>query len=273
MPITIFQNGRLRDWLRGMRRWAGAGRMVPLRRGRTDFTVPPQMETIPPATIPTDTLEAYLFAQGNFPEDILKCRGLMALPRQIVEIGCGTADIARQVALQNPDIGVLATDIFDWSGPGGCGSGYRRVALAWREKRLNTQQACPENLAVLRAEIAILDHLPPHSIDAVMLINPEPTVGKAILTHLAAPAMYRKLKPGAGRIVVMPFSREMGIMSCGGLEFDHGPDFSRGLGFLKSSPLAFHKGGRQHWNVDLAASRYTPNSTQSDVYVHQVAPQ
>lgn len=258
-----------------MVRRAASGGTAPARLGRMDMAMPSLIEAIPPEDVPTGpgTLEAYLFELGNFPEDILKCRAIQALPKQIVEIGCGTADIARQVALQNPDTGVLATDLFDWCGPGDCGSAYRRVALAWREKRLNTQQACPGNLAVLRAEIALLDHLPAHSIDAVMLINPEPTVGKTILTRLAAPAMYRKLKPGAGRIVVMPFSREMGVMACGGMEFDHGPDFSRGLGFLKSSPLAFHKGERYHWNVDLAASRYTPNSTQSDVYVHDVAPQ
>lgn len=245
-----------------MGRWAAAGKVAPL------------IEAMPPEAVATGpgALEAYLAQQENFPEDIKKCRDILALPQLIVEIGCGTADIARQVALQNPDIGVLATDLFDWRGPCSCGSGYRRVALAWREKRLSTQQACPENLVVLRATIEILDHLAPDSIDAVVLINPEPVVGAAILTNLAAPAIYRKLKPGVGRIVVLPFSREMGIMACGGLEFDHSPDFSRGLGFLKLSALAFHKGGRRYWNVDLAVSRYTPNSTQSDVYVHNVAP-
>lgn len=275
MRSIFFQNSRIRSWWGGFGRRTGTGGAVPPEPRRTGLDTLSSADATAPATAHTgaDTIEAYLSALENFPEDILKCRSILSLPQQIVEIGCGTADIALQVALRNPDIGVWATDKFECDGTGACGSGYRRMALAWREKKLGAQQACPENLVVLRAEVDLLHYLPTHTIDAVVLINPEPAVGEAVLTRLATPAIYGKLKPGTGRIVVLPFSREMGIMACGGLEFDHSPDWSRGLGFLQSSPLVFIKAQQHQWGIDLSASRYTPNSTQSGAYVHTVAPE
>lgn len=272
MRSTFFEKSRLRAWWGGLGHRANPGGAEPAEFCRAGIDTLPSTEAATPATPPTDavTLEDYLSALDNFPEDTLKCRSVRSLPKQVVEIGCGTADIAFQLALRNPDIGVWATDKFDCCGPGACGSGYRRVALAWKEKKLAAQQACPENCVVLRAEADLLYYLPPHSIDAVLLINPEPAVGEAVLARLATPAIYGKLKPG-GRIVVLPYSREMGIMACGGLEFDHIPDWSRGLGFLQSSALAFFKAQRYQWGIDLAASRYTPNSTQSGTYIHTVA--
>jgi hypothetical protein len=56
-------------------------------------------------------------------------------------------------------------------------------------------------------------------------------------------------------------------MACGGLEFDHQADWSKGLGYLFESEFEFLKADRFHWNVDLArVSPYTKNSTQTDVY-------
>ena len=164
---------------------------------------------------------------------------------------------------------VLATDKYEWRGNGQCGSGYRRVALAWREKRLSAQQTAPENLVVLRAQVDLLYHLPRNSLDAVVMINPEPSVGAKVLEALATPAMYTRFRNG-GQILVLPFSRELGTMACGGLEFDHDADWSRGLGFIMSSRLPFKRGARHHWGVDLGASGYSLNSTQSDLYVHVV---
>lgn len=248
-------------WRKGTVSRDGAGQAAPRTAGRSHAT--------PPAAAP-QTLADYLREQQNPPEDIAKAVSLGALSRGIVEIGCGGADMARDIALKNADTAVWATDIYDWQGPCRCGSGYRRMAMAWRNRRLAAQRACPENLAVLRAEAHFIAHLPDHSLDGILLVNPEPRVGVAIVTALAAPPLYAKLRPGTGRIVVLPFSREMGMMACGGFEFDHGPDWSRGLAVVKSSPLAFRKGQRHQWGVDLTASGYTRNSTQSDVYIHEV---
>ena len=265
-----FLNGRFKEW------WQGARRRRPEAPGDAPLAInemhmqrPSDKTAAARAPDGIDTLQSYLASMENFPEDISRCRQGLTLPRRILEIGCGAAEIAREVALGNSDICVLATDKYDWRGPCSCGSAYRRVALAWREKRLVAQQSCPENLIVLRAEADILDHLPGKSIDAVLMVNPEPTVGAAVLKFLSRPTVYKKLKPG-GHILILPYSREMGVMAYGGMEFDHGADWSRGLGFILSSALSFKPGPHRHWGVDLAASRYCLNSTQSDVYVHVV---
>jgi hypothetical protein len=270
MPEHANTNRRIMDrlttWLRRSR---AVGSHV-VRKGRTHPAVPPLATSLAISTATgIATMAAYLALMQNAAEDIEKYRRMRTLPRKIVEIGCGGAEIARDIALGNPEIGVLATDKFDCSGPCSCGSGYRRVAMAWQNRQLAVQQQCPENLAVLRAEIDILTYLPPRSVDAVMMINPEPSVGAAVLGALAAPALYEKLKPG-GRIVVLPFSREMGVTTCGGFEFDHGPDWSCGLGFIYSCPLAFQPEQGRYWGVDITASRYSLNSTQRNVYVHHV---
>jgi len=250
------------------RRAAAPGPVV--RKGRIGKALKtPDAFRSPAADAGVTSMAAYLALMCNTAEDVEKYRRIRALPRQIVEIGCGTGNMASEIALKNPDIGVVATDRFDCGGPCSCGSGYRRVALAWQERRLEAQRHGPENLAVLRAEIDILAYLPPRSVDTVMMINPEPSVGAVVINALAAPPLYEKLKPG-GSVLVVPFSREMGVMTCGGLEFDHGPDWSRGLGFLFSSPLAFHPGPPRHWGVDFTASGYSRNSTQRGVYIHHV---
>jgi hypothetical protein len=116
--------------------------------------------------------------------------------------------------------------------------------------------------------VALLRHFPRQSVDTVLMIHPEPRVGKEVLERLAEPAFCRRLKPGPRRIVALPYSRELGCWVCGGHEFDHGPDWSRGLGFLMESRFAFSKGRRVQWGIDLPrASRYTSNSTQTEVYV------
>ncbi len=266
-----FLNGRFMAWWQGARRRPEVTDADPIEISQGCAHLPGQSGKTAAARAPEriDTLHSYLASMENFPEDITRCRGCLSRTRRILEIGCGAAEIAREIALGNPDICVLATDKYDWRAPCACGSAYRRVALAWREKRLVAQQSCPENFIVLRAEADMLRHLPDKSIDAVLMINPEPTVGAAVLNTLSSPSVYKKLRPG-GYILILPYSREMGVMACGGMEFDHGPDWSRGLGFILSSALSFEPGPRRHWGVDLAASRYCLNSTQSDVYVHVV---
>jgi hypothetical protein len=101
------------------------------------------------------------------------------------------------------------------------------------------------------------------------LVNPEPLVGRALLDLLADPAVYAKIKPGHSQIVIVPFSREMGVVACGGYEFDHVEDWSKGLGFIKSSAFEFRRADKVQWGVDLrGSSPYSKNSTQAGVYLY-----
>jgi hypothetical protein len=213
-------------------------------------------------------LDAYLRAAENSDEDIARLRHLLPAAQVLLEIGCGDAQLGLQIAVKNPEMAVVATDAYEWKGPEGGASRYRRVALAWRTRQLAAQQLAPDNLAVLRAQVDILAFLPSASVDHLLLIHPEPQVARVILDRLAAPDFYRVLKPGARQIVALPYCREMGVYACGGLEFEHGADWSRGLGALMDSKFAFERAGRVHWGVDLSkASLYTGNSTQTDVFV------
>ncbi|MEE4607501.1 MAG: hypothetical protein V2L15_01320 [Desulfobacteraceae bacterium] len=213
-------------------------------------------------------LDAYLNDEGNTAEDVQKLHFLLGMRVVLLEIGCGDGGVAWQIASKNPDMAVVATDVYLWDVPLPTGSHYRQVALCWKQRQLAAQQAPLENLVLLRAQVEMLRHFPLQSVDTVLLIHPEPSVGKEVLHRLAEPASQRALKAGKRRIVALPYSRELGCWACGGHEFDHGPDWSRGLGFLKESRFAFSKGQRVQWGIDLPrASRYTSNSTQTDVYV------
>jgi hypothetical protein len=213
-------------------------------------------------------LAAYLDVEGNTAEDIQKVNFLLGMRTVLLEIGCGDGAVARQIAEKNPDVGVVATDVYLWNVPLPTGSHYRQVALAWEQRQLAAQQSSPANLVLLRARVDILGHLPEGRVDTVLMIHPEPSVGREVLHRLAEPTLLRALKPGGRRIMVLPHSRELGYWACGGHEFDHGPDWSRGLGFLMESPFAFSRGQRVQWGVNLSgASRYTANSTQVEVYV------
>ena len=213
-------------------------------------------------------LEAYLRANENGDESIARLRHLLPAAQVLLEIGCGDAQVGLQIAVKNPEMAVIATDAYEWEGQEGGASRYRRVALAWRARRLAAQQLAPSNLAVLRAQIDILGFMPAASVDHLLLIHPEPQVARVILDRLAAPDFYRVLKPGARQIVVLPYCREMGVCACGGFEFEHGADWSRGLGALMDSKFGFERAERIHWGVDLSkASLYTGNSTQTDVFV------
>ena len=210
----------------------------------------------------------YLLGRQNSLEEIHKADLLLRWPRVLLEIGCGRADAARRIAGKNPDMGVIATDRFGGSRPPAAGSGYEKIASAWREHRLPVQMAPLPNLVVLRAEAELLACLPERSVDAVLLVNPEPRVGRDFLARVQDRALLSRIKPGPKRIVVLPFSREMGLSACGGFGFDHDPDWSRGLGFIRGSGLAFRPDRSEQWGVDLTAlSAYSRSSTQRQVYV------
>jgi tRNA G46 methylase TrmB len=103
----------------------------------------------------------------------------------IFEIGCGSGEVAYEIALKNPHTGVIATDKYEWTTPVKEGSHYQKVALAWRDKQLKIQSFLPDNLVVLRAETDILRFFPDHCIDSVLMLNPEPTVCEAFLKFIS----------------------------------------------------------------------------------------
>jgi SAM-dependent methyltransferase len=221
-----------------------------------------------PFQLNLDALTLYLIVQENVSADISRLKNILKTSEVILEIGCGSGNIARKIAWENPGIGVIATDLYDWSAPDQDGSNYQKTALAWKKRQLDIQRDSPDNLVLLRADANILCHLPEDCVDTIFLVNPEPKVGQAFMEFLRDPGMYRKIKPGAKQIVILPFSREMGVSSCGGYEFDHCEDWSRGLGFMMSSGFDFRKGDSVQWRVDLAkSSSYSSNSTQKDVFV------
>jgi hypothetical protein len=173
------------------------------------------------------------------------------------------------IALKNPGIGVIATDLYDWSSPPSNGSGYGKIARDWRRRQLPAQTDAPANLVILRAEASLLRCLPLGTIDTVFLIYPEPCVGKAFLDLLKKESLSLKIKKGPTQIVILPYSRELGLLACGGCSFEHDPDWSRGLGFILGSGLGFKRGTSIHWGVDLSRiSDYTGNSTQRGIYVY-----
>jgi hypothetical protein len=227
----------------------------------------PVIPPLPPEIHP-ESLITYLSTWENDSQETSRLQKILQLPYVIIEIGCGNGMLAGEIARRNPEIGIIATDSYDWAIPDFCGSHYREEALLWKERRLEIQRNHPDNLVSLRADVSILFYLPEASVDTVLLINPEPAVGRTVLKLLADPAVYRKIRPGENQIVVQPFSREMGVSCCGGSQFDHGEDWSRGLGFLMDSGFKFHKGSPVLWQVNLSKfSPYSRNSTQNDVYL------
>jgi hypothetical protein len=214
-------------------------------------------------------LNAYLLSHENFEEDIFKLKKILEMDQIIFEIGCGSGEVAYEIALKNPHTGVIATDKYDWTTPAKAGSHYQKVALAWKDKQLQIQSFLPDNLVVLRAETDILRFFPDHCIDSVLMLNPEPTVCEAFLKFISENTWYQKIKPGPNQILVVPFSREMGVSACSGFECVYTEHRPGELGFLKTRHFQFRRGEKKHWGLDMTrASAYSRNSTQNDVYVY-----
>ncbi|MFO8085194.1 MAG: hypothetical protein R6U27_12850 [Desulfobacterales bacterium] len=214
-------------------------------------------------------LNAYLFSQENVPEAISKLKATFEMDHIIFEIGCGSGEAAWEIAKKNPHTGVIAIDKYDWTVPIKEGSHYQKTALAWRKKCLKVQQHTPENLVVLRAGFEIIRYFPDHSIDSILMLNPEPKVCEAFLKAIDENRWLQKLKPGSEQILVVPFSREMGITACGGFECDYSENRPGNLDFLFAGPFQFRRGEKTHWGLDLSrASAYSRNSTRNDVYIY-----
>jgi len=205
-----------------------------------------------PTPDPPD-LRGYLLERKNCLDDILKLNDLLQIEQVLLEIGCGDAAAARRIALQNPGIGVIATDLYDGSRQQpAASSGYGQIARKWQERQLRAQVDIPSNLVILRAEADFLRCLPIRAIDTILAINPEPSVGKSFLDLLQRESLSLKIKQGAIQVVILPYSRELGVMACGGCSFEHDPDWSRGLGFIMGSGLRFRRATPMQWGVDLS---------------------
>lgn len=210
----------------------------------------------------------YLLHRENCSQDIIKLNNLLQMPQVLLEIGCGNAEAALQIARKNPGIGVIATDLYDWSDQQSDGSHYGQTAQSWRERQLPAQMDTPANLVVLRAEAGFLRYLPLRTIDTIFFINPEPHVGKLFFELFKKESLCLRIKENPIQIVILPHSRDLGVLACGGCSFDHDPDWSRGLGFFMDSGLCFRVGADVHWGVDLSLiSAYSGNSTQKGIYV------
>lgn len=214
-------------------------------------------------------LTTYLNEQQNLPEDITHLHRILAMQNVILEIGCGACEVAHEIALNNPDWGVIATDNYAWDVSSAECSHYQKLAQEWKAKQLKVQQTTPANLVILRAKAEILNFIPDQRINSVLLVNPEPLVGKAFLDLLSEHLFYAKIKNGGRQLVIVSFSREMGVATCGGNEFEHSEDWSMGLGFIMASRFKFQKADRIQWDVDLrGSSTYSKNSTQTNVYLY-----
>ncbi|HHP7233661.1 MAG TPA: hypothetical protein ACFCUC_03445 [Desulfobacterales bacterium] len=211
-------------------------------------------------------IRQYLHTRGNPDSEIERVVQLLDKPQLVVEIGCGAGEVACAIARHNPDTAVLATDAFDVSA--GPSSHYGLVAREWESGRLNAQQPSLPNLALLRAEGDLIDRLPDGCIDSVLLIHPEPRVAAEFFNRIQRRNLKTRFKSNRKSLIIKPFSREIGVMACGGLEFDHPRDWSRGLGFLIESPFVFRSCQPVHWGVDLSrCSPYSRHSTQPNVFV------
>ena len=248
---------------------------------RSRIAVPPDLCPKPVAVCDLDdsrrpdpsALFHYLTGRGNHIEDISKANDILRMPRVLLEVGCGSGEAAHRIALKNPDMGVIATDLYDCGGDPANGSYYGRIARLWCARQLPAQQGAPPNLVFIRAEGGLLRHLPAAAIDTILLINPEPLVGQAFIQMIKDAGIASKLKPGPDQIVILPYSRELGVMACGGFSFEHDADWSRGLGYILGSGLSFRQGLPVQWGVDLLqVSAYTGNSTQRDVYIYGDTP-
>jgi len=118
----------------------------------------------------------------------------------VLEIAAGKGQLSRRIAEVNRGkFNVIATDLF-----GSETIGFLTVGTKfWRSliKRLKEgKEVEAENLAALRVDDAILDHIPDNSLDYILLMLP----GEDLVDQFSGRGIeffQRKLKPG-GRIVV-----------------------------------------------------------------------
>jgi len=270
MPGDIVE---ITSWIAKLKKLFGCSEPVAgasaLKAQSNRTTFPPTCY-LRPAPHPSNTgnLASYLENQGNRPDSIARFNTILKMSTVILELGCGNSEISWQIAMKNPDIGIVATDLYRSPCLTDSDSGYARANRSWVNGLLKAQVLAPDNLAVLRADADIIRFLPVKSIDTVLLINPEPAMGRAFLKFLEEDLVASAIRPGSRQLVIKPFSKKMGVTTCGGYEFDTEADWSRGIGFMMESPFNFKESAETQWEVDLGAfSDYSKNSTQTGVSI------
>ncbi|MDD4956199.1 MAG: hypothetical protein PHH49_00815 [Candidatus Omnitrophica bacterium] len=151
----------------------------------------------------------YLLTRGN-PSgearkalDILRKRSDAAsgINKVVLEIGCGTATFADQLVRANPDMAVIATDIYDTENKVPLYGGWARD---WERGRLRAQRRNDPRLAILRADMDILRAMPDGSLDSILLMNPAgPDITNDLVNMLQNEGLLNKLRPD-GTIVIKP---------------------------------------------------------------------
>ena len=186
--------------------------------------------------------ERYLFHQENCPRDIQRLEAILRMPRVLLEIGCGDAEAARQIALKNPGTGIIATDLYAQAPCQSNGSGYGKTAWSWRQRLLPAQQDAPANLVILRAEADLLGFLPDRSVDTVFFAQPRTPGGQSLPRPApggvvdppdqtgADPDRHSSLFPGdgTGRLRWLRFRARSGLVPGAWIHHGKRPGFPAG---------------------------------------------
>ena len=143
----------------------------------------------------------YLVRQGNTQAEIGKVQTAIQncnTHKVALEIGCGRADTAYELASANPGRFVIAADVYDpliEDLPE-----YKRTAEMWEGGALPAQQEGLPNLSIVRARPYLLSLFPDNSLDVILLANPAQGTVEELFDEKT---LLRKLKP-TGKIVFKP---------------------------------------------------------------------
>ena|GEM_PF-3266336 len=146
-------------------------------------------------------LESFLLAQGNPAGQAVIVKEMLGHREALLEIGSGRTIAAFALAIKNKDIGVIATDIYDYKAKEDI---YRKFADEWKSGKLLGQEIELGNLVVLRAGAEIITYFPDNSLDYILLVSPELNAVEQLSGLIKNEEALRKLKPG-GKIVIQSY--------------------------------------------------------------------
>jgi hypothetical protein len=156
----------------------------------------------------------YLAEYGdNPPEETAKILDFFYRPRSNcttwLEIGCGDALVSAEIAKSHPDSNVIATDQFKRKQEQGFVL-YTEVTADWEKGRLKAQKEAKElgfanHLAIARAEFDILLEVPDHSLDYLMLINPDIEFIQALCKNQRLKELLQKKLKSGGALLFYPY--------------------------------------------------------------------
>ena len=195
-------------------------------------------------------LQGYLRQKKNSRQNITKVNFVVEGFRGkgiILEIGCGTAKTAKTIAERNPDVGVIATDIYesyfslDYI--------YIMWAQMWEKGLLAAQRVDLDNLAVVRTDTNIIKFIPGHSLSHILLVNPEHEVLIELLEVINSKQISKKIKADT-LIVVKPF-------------------FRKSVDLLESQ--GFRVVGKEIFSVNLQETSFETENAYLEVFVREAA--